>query len=386
MPTPREKYRIFVSAAEPSADVHCANLIRAFRARHPDAAFFGVGGPKMAAAGCRLLEDTTHRAAMAHDAFKEVAHYWRLLRRVKRSFQTERPDLVIVCDSPSFNFHVAKAAKKVGLRTMFYVAPQLWAWGAWRINKLRRHCDRLCCILPFEEQWFRDRGIDAVFVGNPLLDALEQDLTQNAKAFADLGTRPLTIAIMPGSRTAEIQTLWKPMQQIAMRLLRTHPGTRFVTVAVNVMRRHQLEGLQEPGFECEYAVDSVYRTATAADFALVASGSATLEVAAAGCPMVVMYQTSPLLWHLLGRWLVRPRFFSLVNLISDRDLVTEFMPYFASVEPIVARTEDLLADRPALERLSQALVATAASLANKNASIEVASIAWEMIDGNRSKT
>ena len=137
MLTPVHRRRVFISAAEPSADVHCAALIAALREQHPDMDFVGVGGEKMAAAGCRLLEDTAHKAVMTYNAFKEVGHYWRLLRRIRQSFRTERPDLVIVCDSPSFNFHVAKAARQAGIGTLFYVAPQLWAWGAWRIAKLR---------------------------------------------------------------------------------------------------------------------------------------------------------------------------------------------------------------------------------------------------------
>jgi len=380
MPTPVQRRRVFISAAEPSADAHCAGLIAALRGQLGDMDFVGIGGRKMADAGCRLLEDTTHRAAMGHHALKEVGHYWHLLKRIERSFQTDRPDLVVVCDSPSFNFHVAKAAKKAGIRTLFYVAPQLWAWGVWRIRKLRRCCDKLCCILPFEEPWFKDRGVDATFVGNPLLDALGPDLSKNVKTYADLDHRAFRVAIMPGSRTAEIQTLWQPMQQIALRLKQDHPDARFVTVAPNERRRQHLAAAEIPGFTCEYSIDSVYRTSMQADFALAASGSATLEVAAAGCPMVVMYQANRLVWHLAGRWLVRSRFFCLVNLIADRELVTEFLPYFTSIEPILARVEGLLGDKAGLTRLSHDLVAITDPLARKNAAAEVAAIAISMIE------
>jgi len=379
MVTPVHKRRVFISAAEPSADAHCAGLIAALRGRHADIEFVGVGGDKMAAAGCRLLENTAHTATMIYNAFKEVGRYWLLLKRIERSFQNDRPDLAIVSDSPSFNFHVAKAAKRAGIRTLFYVAPQLWAWGGWRINKLRRTCDRLCCILPFEEQWFKDRGIDATFVGNPLLDPLGQDLSENIKTYAGLVRRSLKVAIMPGSRTAEIQTLWQPMQHIALRLRQDHPDVRFVTVAANEQRRQELAAAQVPSFACEYSIDSVYRTAIEADFALVASGSATLEVAAAGCPMVVMYQTSRILWHLAGRWLLRPKFLCLVNLVAERELVTEFMPYFTSIEPIVARVEGLLADKGSMARLSRDLVGITQPLTKKKASVEVAAIVLQML-------
>ncbi|MHC4573470.1 MAG: glycosyltransferase family protein [Planctomycetota bacterium] len=159
MPESDDRYHIFISAGEPSADSHCAGLIAAVRSRRPDIDFSGVGGPKMASAGCQLLEVTVGRASMMYNAFSHVLHYYKLLRRIRRYFTANKVDLVIVCDSPSFNIHVARAAKKSGITTLFYVAPQLWAWGAWRIRKLRKYCDKLCCILPFEQHWFSQRGV-----------------------------------------------------------------------------------------------------------------------------------------------------------------------------------------------------------------------------------
>lgn len=378
MHEPDRTYRVFISAVEPSADVHCAGLIAALRRRHPGVRFAGIGGDKMAAAGCALIDRTTDRGAMGLNGLREVGYFLGLLRRIRRSFQSDRPDLVVVCDSPSFNVHVAKAARRAGIPTVFYVAPQLWAWAGWRIGKLRRACDRLCCVLPFEEPWFRTRGVEATFVGNPLVEQLG-DLSGNAKTYADLDQRPLRIGIMPGSRTAEIRSLWRPMQQVALRLRADHPRAQFVAVAVNERRRRELEVAQVPEFACDYAVDSVYRTSTQVDFALVASGSATLEVAAAGCPMVVMYQIGRIAWHLVGRWVVKAPFFSLVNLIADRELVREFVPYFTSIDPIVDHARRLLADRAGLTELSRDLVALTRPLARKRASEEVAVILLKML-------
>ena len=130
MPDEKDKCRVFVSAAEPSADTHCAGLITALKNHNPNIEFVGVGGPKMASAGCELLESTVGKASMMYKAFAHIAHFYRLIKRIKRYLQDNQIDLVIVCDSPSFNFHVAKAAKKAGIKTLFYVAPQLWAWGS----------------------------------------------------------------------------------------------------------------------------------------------------------------------------------------------------------------------------------------------------------------
>jgi len=380
MPGPKDKYRVFLSAAEPSADAHCAGLIDALGTEGRKIEFVGVGGPKMARAGCTLLESTVGKAAMLYNALAHIAHFYRLIRRISRFFSQNEVDLVVVCDSPSFNFHVAKAAKKAGIRTLFYVAPQLWAWGGWRIGKLRRYCDKLCCLLPFEQDWFRRRGVEAVFVGNPLLDDLEIDLGHYQRY---QGFRPENVrfAIMPGSRPAEIDSLWRPMQQMALSLKQKYAGASFVAVAVDAQREQSLRVAQLPGFECQYVIDSVHNAARAADFSIVASGSATLEVAAAGCPMVIMYQSNRILWHLIGRWLVATRYLSLVNILSGKELVPEFMPYFGSIDPIVEAIERLLNDAGELARLSKSLAELTEPLAQKNARQEVARIALEMLHG-----
>jgi lipid-A-disaccharide synthase len=379
MPEKLNKHRVFISAAEPSADAHCAGLITALQETGYDIEFIGVGGPKMAEAGCRLLENTTVRAAMIYKAFSQVGHYYKLIKRVTRFLKTNKIDLVIVCDSPAFNFHIAKAAKKAGIQTLFYVAPQLWAWAGRRIRKLRKYCDKLCCILPFEQDWFSQRGIDATFVGNPLLDELQADLHSFRKSYADFKPKDLRLALMPGSRAAEIESLWLPMQQIALCLKQKYRGATFATVAVDAEREQVLRKTQIPGLECHYSIGAVGDAANAADFALVASGSATLQVSAAGCPMVVMYQSSRILWHLLGRLLVKTKYLSLVNILGGREVVPEFMPYFSSIEPIVQTVERLLEDRDKLARISGELIELVEPLAEKNARQEVAKVVLEML-------
>jgi len=355
-------YRVFISAAEPSGDAHCGNLINALKQSGCEIDFVGVGGEKMAAAGCELLENTVNKAAMTYNAFKHVFSYYLLIRRINQYLQTYHVDLVIVCDSPAFNFHVAEAGKKANIKTLFYVAPQLWAWAAWRIKKLRKYCDKLCCILPFEEDWFGQRGVDAVFVGNPMLDELDTKLDKFKKTYADFNPENVHIALMPGSRDAEINTLWPAMQKIAVMLKKKYPNITITSVAVDDKKKEVLRSMQILGFKCQYSIGSVTETARAVDFSLVASGSATLQVAAAGCPMVIMYQSSRILWHLVGKWLVKTKFLSLVNILAQRRLVPEFMPYFSSVEPIAEAVEKLMEEK------------------NKdNASEKVAKIASEML-------
>jgi lipid-A-disaccharide synthase len=379
MPEKQRTYRIFISAAEPSADAHCAALITTLQKSTYNIEFVGVGGQKMANAGCNLLENTTEKAAMAYKAFSHIGYFYKLIKRITRFLKTTNVDLVILCDSPAFNFHVAKTAKKAKIKTLFYIAPQLWTWASWRIHKLRKYCDKLCCILNFEQDWFSQRGIDVAFVGNPLLDELAPPLTRYKKKYADFDPKNAHFALLPGSRTAEIEALWPPMQMIASRLKKEYPNATFTTVAVDAERLQVLKNTQITGFECEYTIGSVIDTARDADFAIVASGSATLQVAAAACPMVIMYQSSKILWHLIGRWLIKTKYLSLVNILANKELVPEFMPYFSSIEPVVETIKQFIEDGNKLAQISEELIKLVEPLAEKKASKEVAQIVVKML-------
>lgn len=186
---------------------------------------------------------------------------------------------------------------------------------------------------------------------------------------------------MPGSRAAEIDSLWQPMQQIAQRIKGKYPAVTFVTVAVDAERKETLKAAQIAGLETEYTICSVSDTAADADFALVASGSATLQVTAVGCPMVVMYQSSRILWHLVGRWIVKTKYLSLPNILAGRELVPEFMPYFSSINPIAQTIEQLLEDRDKLAQISSELINLAEPMAQKKACEEVAKIVLQMLIG-----
>ncbi|MHC4759488.1 MAG: lipid-A-disaccharide synthase [Planctomycetota bacterium] len=372
-------YRVFISAAEPSADSHCAGLINALKSKADNIKFVGLGGDKMAKAGCQLIENTSSQAAMIYKAFSKIPRFYKLIRYTKQYLNNHKIDLVIVCDSPAFNFHIAKAARKAGIKTLFYVAPQLWAWASWRIHKLRKCCDKLACILPFEENWFKDRGIDAEFIGNPLVEEFAASLPSNQKSYASFTPEKATIALLPGSRNAEIESLWQHMQQVALKLKNKFPYLQITAVAVDADRKATLQRSSLEGFECSYTIGTVASTAFQVDLCLVASGSATLQVAAAGCPMVVMYQSSRILWHLLGRWLIKSKHLSLVNILAGKELVPEFMPYFKSTEPIAAVIEQMFYDPNNLSALSGDLIKLTEPLAARQASQRVSDIVIDML-------
>ncbi|UCE07344.1 MAG: hypothetical protein JSW07_04750, partial [bacterium] len=217
--------------------------------------------------------------------------------------------------------------------------------------------------------------------GNPLFDGVNMDLDQPRNRYENFDLDNLKIALMPGSRAAEINSLWVPMQQIANRLKQKYPAVKFTTVAVDAEREKILKAAQIAGFECQYTIGTVGRTAGAVDFTIVASGSATLQVATAGCPMVIMYQSSRILWYLVGWWLIKPKYLSLVNILGGKELVPEFMPYFTSIDPIAESIEHILDDRDKLAQISNELITLSEPLAKKKAAEQVAEIVIEMLPG-----
>jgi lipid-A-disaccharide synthase len=371
--------RIFISALEPSAEMHCANLMRQCNLLSPALEWSGFGGSEMEQVGFALLENTVGRAAMLYNVLGQLGYYRKLIRQAKSFLSLNKPDLVIVCDSPAFHFHIAKAAKKQGIPVLFYVAPQLWAWAPWRIGKLRKCCDKLACILPFEQEWFRGRGMDAEFVGNPLFDELDGPVEQNIKTYDEYTPARAKIALLPGSRKHEIETLWKPMQEIALQIMQRYPDVRFYTAAPDMSKMVLLHECRLPGFSCLEQIGDLAGLCRQVDFAIVASGSATLQVAAAGCPMIVMYQSNRLVWHLVGKWLIRTPFLSLPNIVAGRKLVTEYMPHFTSTQPIVDEAIACLSDPARLKTFSNELIEMVKPLATGKAADKVAKIVMQML-------
>ena len=374
-------YRIFLSAAEASGDRLCAKLIDALKQTGHNFEFAGLGGERMAKSGCEIILNTTQKAAMIYNVFGHIYFFFKALKTAEKYFAKTKPDIVIVCDSPSFNFHIAKAASKNNIKTMFYVAPQLWAWGPGRIEKLKKLCTAgLAAVLPFEPDWFGPRGLSCKFVGSPMLeDITPQQITP--KDYRRYSVNNAHIGLVPGSRKAEIKSLWPAMQHIARRLKARHPAMRFTAVAadeaaVRILRQTEIKTLR-----LNYEIDAVHKVAQSVDLALVASGSATLQVAAAACPMAIMYQSNKYLWKLVGKRIVTTKYLSLVNILAKDELVPEFMPYFDSIAPIVAVCEKYLNSPEKLTGLSGKLAELTRPLANGNASQNVAQMIVEKLGG-----
>jgi len=368
---------IFISAAEASADKHAAGIIRLLRNELPDLAWDGFGGPEMAAAGCKLLENLVDRSAMLTHALGQVGFYFRLLRRLKRYLVENRPDLVVVIDSPAWNFLVAKAAKRLGIPVLYYIAPQMWAWGAWRVNKLKRCTDRIACILPFEPQWFSERGVKAEYVGHPLFDEI-QPMTGIVNKGHDDNLFP-TISLLPGSRKHEIERLWQPMQKIAGQIKGKFPSARFITAAPNDSAAKELREKLNPNLPIEIRKVSIEAATRYADLAVVASGTATLEVAAQHCPMIVMYHVNRIQWNLAGKWLVKSPFICLVNILANKELVPEYVPFAGRINQIGQEAIGLLEDKDRLQQMREELRELVEPIVTPGATEKVVEIIKQML-------
>jgi lipid-A-disaccharide synthase len=371
---------VFISAAEPSGDAHAAALIRAVQDRSPGTRFVGPAGPRMRDAGCRSIFDFTRRSAMLLGALAAVPRALAVVEKCDRLLRRFPFDAAVVVDSPALHFPIAARAQAAGIPVMYYIAPQLWAWGEYRLHKLRHRVDRLAVILPFEEKYFRDRGIDATYVGHPLAETFEA-LRLDADLITSLQVKSQRlVALLPGSRQHVVQEVLPGQLQVAERIAQSFPD---VTFAVSVAGEQLWPTIAAMTPRCRVPIKlwphRHHELIHAADLVLVASGTSTLEVAFHKKPMIVMYNASRLFYHLVGRWLIHTPHLSLPNILAGREIVPEFMPYFTSVKPIVECAIRLLKDEEERRRMVEALADVVTPLQTHKASERAAELLLELI-------
>lgn len=388
---------IFLSALEPSADQHAADLIAAIRRHRPDARFVGLAGPRMQAVGCRSLFDMTARSAMLLGIVGIAGEAIALLRRLDRLFAAGIADIFVPVDSPTFNLPLAGRAKARGLPVVYYIAPQVWAWAEFRVRKVRRRTDRLAVILPFEEPYFRNHGIEATFVGHPLMHSLPRRTVDSDRIDGLRQAGSPIVAVLPGSRRHVVDEVLPGQIAICRRIAARYPEAGFLFAAaseeravhIDAMLRSELASTDRPGASdsaatrpperLNYRIETGHNAEviSAADLVLVASGTATLEVAYYRRPMIVMYNASKWAYRLIARRLIRTKHLSLVNILAGRALVPEFMPYYESVDPIATEALDLLANQLRREAMIAGLDALVRDLGSHQVADEAAAIVLE---------
>ncbi len=316
---------LYISTGELSGEAHAARLLGAFRTLAPDTRATGMGSQVLRDAGVELLVDTTDHQVMGFvEVLEHVPFFWRAARRAVDHVCANRPDAVILVDNPGFHLRLARAIKRraPACPVLYYIAPTAWAWHESRVRQLAAYVDELLCILPFEETWFRERGVQATYVGHPTLDRL-REAPDGSALRAELGLAPADklVALFPGSRHKELRRHLPLMRETLSRLADT--DARFALSAAPGVHREALAAIADLPPELPIIEQRSHELLAASDAVLAKSGTTTLEAALLQKPMVVLYRTNWLTAKLARAW-VRAPWFALPNLMAGREIVPEF--------------------------------------------------------------
>ena len=316
--------QILISAGEASGDMYAARLAAALRARG-DVQLFGMGGTRMRDAGVELVADCSEVSLVG---IVEIAKKYPALKRVWKQLLDEtsrrKPRLAILTDFPGFHLRLARALKRQGVPSVYFVCPQFWAWRPWRANLVRRRFVRGLCIFPFEQEWYRARGVKADFIGHPLVGNVAAKRTREefAAAFGLDASKPI-VALLPGSRSGEIAHHMPTLMQ-ACRLIQKDHAVQFVLALAPGVKQSQITQYLMPEVAMHVVEDATYDVLGAADLSIVSSGTATVEGALMDAPMIVVYRLAHLT-AAIARWLVRTPMFAMVNLIAGKRVVPELV-------------------------------------------------------------
>jgi lipid-A-disaccharide synthase len=332
--------RILISAGEASGEMYGAQLIAGLRRRQPALEFFGVGGQRMRDAGCNTVVDAKDLAVVGiTEIVSHLPKIYGLFHHLISEADRRRPELAIVIDSPAFNWRVARQMKKRGIPVVYYVAPQFWAWRQGRVRLLRKYVTKALVIFPFEEKFYRERGVDATFVGHPLARLPEPEISRDAYAAQyDLHADKPWITLMPGSRVKEVRMNLPTILDAASQL-----GTAFeflVPVAPTLDRAFLEEKTRQHGITLvPEALPALWHSRAG----IVTSGTATVEAAMMSTPFVMVYRVSPLTYA-LGKPRIRVPYFAMVNLIAGERIVRELVQHEFTPENVVSRLREILPD------------------------------------------
>ena len=368
-------------AGEASGDHHAAPVIRALKTRHPDLRVYGVGGDEMQQAGMRIDHHCRDMAVVGLlEVLPRATHILRVYRDLKHRLRTTPPDLLLLVDYAEFNMRMARLAHRYGVPVLYYISPQLWAWRRGRARKLARWVDRMAVIFPFEVDFYRDVGLQAEFVGHPLLDHPIPALgTSRARQEMGLKEDGPVIGLAPGSRAKEIESLLPDMLGAAQLIRDRYPDVRFVLPVAPDITDDQINAqIGDSTVPITRSRSRFYETLQACDLVLVASGTATLQTALTATPMIILYRVAPLTYS-IGRMLIRVPCIGLANIVAGTNVVPELIQGRVHPETIAAEAIALLANDQRRQTIIARLEETRDKLGKPGAAQRVADIAADML-------
>jgi lipid-A-disaccharide synthase len=346
--------QILISAGEASGDMYAARLTAALRAR-TNVHLYGMGGPRMREAGVDLVADCEEVSLVGIvEIVKKLPALNRVWKRLVGESERRKPRFAILTDFPGFHLRLARALKRQGVQNIYFVCPQFWAWRPWRANLVRRRFVRGLCIFPFEQDWYRARGVTADFIGHPLVGnvAAKRSRAEFAAFFGLDAAKPIVV-LLPGSRAGEIAHHMPPLMRSCHLIQKSRP-VQFVLALAPGMNRSQIAAYLQPEIPMRVVEDATYDALGAADLAIVSSGTATVEAALMDAPMIVVYRVAPVT-AAIARWLVRTPMFAMVNLIAGKRVVPELVQKDFTPERVANQAIQLLDSPAALAEMRREL-------------------------------
>jgi len=372
---------IMIVAGEASGDMHGANLVREMLNLDPALNFYGIGGNRLEKEGVELLANASDMAVVGlTEVVSKLGSILKIMGMMKRSLDERKPDLVILIDYPDFNIPLAKAARKRGIKVFYYISPQVWAWRKSRIGQIKKTVSKMAVILPFEVETYRQKGFSVNYVGHPLLDMVKLNYSkpESRKKFG-LSEDEITIGILPGSRLSEVRILMPELLRTAQILKRDIPDLQFVLPLADTLEETSVtEIISRFNVDVKVISGHAYDVISCADLALVASGTATLETALLGVPMIIVYKIS-LLSYFIGRLFVHVKNIGLVNIIAGKTIVPELVQGDANSKRIAAESLSILKNGERRQKMIKELEAIRARLGEPGAARRAAQIAHDMI-------
>jgi len=378
--------RVMISCGEASGDLYAGALVEALRARDADLDVFGFGGPRLARAGADLVGDYAGLSVTGLvEALSVLPRSWAMIRRLGEVARARRPDVFVAIDFPDFNFRLLPIIHALGIPIVYYVSPQLWAWRAGRIKTIQRYVARMLVIFPFEVGIYEQAGVPVEFVGHPLIDLGRVERRPEAW-LPERGVDPArpVVALLPGSRPNEVRRILPVLAAAVPRIAAAVPGVQFVVARAPSLPDACFDAVDPvraaaPLILVEGATDDVL---AAADVVVTASGTATVQSALHGCPMVIVYRLSPLTYA-LGRPFVRVPSYGMVNLIAGRPIVPELIQGQLEPERVAAEAVSLLTDRERAGQMRIDLGRVRTALGNEGACGRAADAVLAVAAGGR---
>jgi len=357
--------RILIIAGEASSDMHAADLVKEIKSVKSDVSFFGLGGNRMKEAGVDIHENIVRLAFMGPGGlFKHYLQLKKIFNTLRDNLKQNPPDLAVLIDYAEFNLRVAKELKALGVPVVYYVSPQVWAWGLWRIKTIRRLVDKMLVFFKFEETLYKEHGVNVSFVGHPLLDMVKTTSKKEA-ILKKLGIEKdfKVIGLLPGSRESEIKNILPVMLESAKLILNTfNQKIRFVLpMAATVNKQYVKQRIKNSGVDVIAVENDTYNAVSVCNCAMVTSGTATLETALLNVPMAIIYKAN-FLNYILTKHLIKLPYIGLVNVISGKHVVKEFLQYEATSEKIADYMKRLITDEKLINKIKQEFLAIRLSL------------------------